>query len=151
LLYFNPLPSQEGRSLDVSNWNTSKVFQSTPFARRETVLGLSFFLSGCVSIHSLRKKGDHEQGETTKNMDPFQSTPFARRETSCAGSVISEQLMFQSTPFARRETFPIHESAIESVVSIHSLRKKGDETLADHVDEVIRFNPLPSQEGRRRI
>jgi len=79
------------------------VFQSTPFARRETRESEIYAEVICVSIHSLRKKGDicyseipilndvsihslRKKGDDSQEQDyamifTFQSTPFARRET----------------------------------------------------------------------
>jgi len=79
------------------------MFQSTPFARRET---------GCLEKEIERK--------------PFQSTPFARRETTGLYLYTKKDAPFQSTPFARRETKWLGLQNIPGTVSIHSLRKKGD-------------------------
>jgi len=79
------------------------MFQSTPFARRETLLIHCHIWYNSVSIHSLRKKGDQPTDT--------QLTP---------------EVLFQSTPFARRETVKRKIEGIEGNVSIHSLRKKGD-------------------------
>ena len=55
---FNPLPSQEGRQSGTATVRKTVVFQSTPFARRETSFGSGVTDIVNVSIHSLRKKGD---------------------------------------------------------------------------------------------
>jgi len=78
------------------------LFQSTPFARRETTVK-----------------------QIAEEFKQFQSTPFARRETIDGFPAITFW-MFQSTPFARRGTQSSRCSTLLSLVSIHSLRKKGD-------------------------
>ena len=144
-------------------------FQSTPFARRETAICGPGIGPRRVSIHSLRKKGDicpkcgekiwlcfnplpSQEGRPghclCRGADAsFQSTPFARRETS----LFYQQyrgLLFQSTPFARRETPVLIYWNGSFLVSIHSLRKKGDPMRFIFPLQLKSFNPLPSQEGR---
>jgi len=57
------------------------MFQSTPFARRETTICQAIIRKCTVSIHSLRKKGDEAKITGLSADAVFQSTPFARRET----------------------------------------------------------------------
>jgi len=96
---FNPLPSQEGRPFDpteaASGQNVSIhslrkkgdrerigktpaaiLFQSTPFARRETVPGTPTSpIDLIVSIHSLRKKGDQLHRSENPNWNCFNPLP----------------------------------------------------------------------------
>jgi len=147
------------------------VFQSTPFARRET--------KSCgypngnlyVSIHSLRKKGDDSRSSAVVGMVKFQSTPFARRETICQltgsdrrGSVSIHSLRKKGDMYADdagkmgllvsihslRKKGDDNQTQRRTMgrVSIHSLRKKGDYTVKDADGIPTCFNPLPSQEGR---
>jgi len=140
------------------------MFQSTPFARRETTISVSYRPYKCVSIHSLRKKGDgtpdvlfdcresfqstpFARRETFSSDDEthavmFQSTPFARRETFFARLIISP-IMFQSTPFARRETLLCRAGSSTLTVSIHSLRKKGDLRNTVKMSAVATFQSTP--------
>ena len=122
---FNPLPSQEGRPCP-DPCNTIRVmFQSTPFARRETIKRPPITPQRSVSIHSLRKKGDlhqHNSEQLPRRFNPLPSQE-GRQLLSMHWMVMR---MFQSTPFARRETQS-------------QLHKTKEHTC---------FNPLPSQEGR---
>jgi len=57
--YFNPLPSWEGRLDHVPVYPSYRLFQSTPFVRRETLDEREVIAMWTISIHSLREKGDH--------------------------------------------------------------------------------------------
>jgi len=105
-LRFNPLPSQEGRPLTSKAFiSNNDLFQSTPFARRET------------TANDMRSRGfrcfnplPSQEGRPTSYYADyelvylFQSTPFARRETESLRTEGPAKEAFQSTPFARRET-----------------------------------------------
>jgi len=79
------------------------VFQSTPFARRETTN------DGWPGAHGICFNPlPSQEGRHCEDHD----------EADCD--------MFQSTPFARRETGGINIMPCYKDVSIHSLRKKGD-------------------------
>ena len=144
------------------------MFQSTPFARRET---WSSKQSSSIWFQSTPfARRETEGRESNPHTQAFQSTPFARRETSSINCQLTDW-MFQSTPFARRETNLGAKKIGETYVSIHSLRKKGDlDTISSHYPftvsihslrkkgdpacgirscHLFRFNPLPSQEGRQ--
>jgi len=56
----------------------SAAFQSTPFARRETNDDLSFTSRECVSIHSLRKKGDYEEFKACIDRVGFNPLPLQK-------------------------------------------------------------------------
>ena len=101
------------------------VFQSTPFARRETPLPRTKY-------------------RRLVRFNPLPSQEGRRMPTTIAGF----QEMFQSTPFARRETGLAMPLKTILLVSIHSLRKKGDSVGISKTECPLCFNPLPSQEGR---
>ena len=80
-----------------------KKFQSTPSARRETLILLYSGMRISISIHSLREEVDQSFGNFYIFIKKFQSTPSARRET----------IIFKVTVF-------------KNFISIHSLREEGD-------------------------
>ena len=55
---FNPLPSHEGRPSNATLTVCGKLFQSTPFSRRETTVLQPPVRTCYISIHSLLTKGD---------------------------------------------------------------------------------------------
>ena len=82
---------------------TDIQFQSTPSARRATVL---------VVVRVVAPFG-------------FQSTPSARRATRAA-ACWSASVIFQSTPSARRATRPRWTLSPTLQISIHALREESD-------------------------
>ena len=72
---------EEGDYRSASAQNFSKIFLSTPSARRAT--SLTSVLWGCskISIHALREEGDANSQPLSQVMDLFLSTPSARRAT----------------------------------------------------------------------
>ena len=79
--YFNPLPPHGGRQAADKLERTSGLFQSTPSAWRETLLGEPIMYQRNISIHSLRMEGDPEIDAEFDHWELFQSTPSAWRET----------------------------------------------------------------------
>ena len=80
-----------------------KRFLSTPSARRATVSGRLPYAYQCISIHALRKEGDHFGQLALRTEIRFLSTPSARRATSCGSRQGNA-----------------HD------ISIHALREEGD-------------------------
>jgi len=101
------------------------MFQSTPFARRETPLNRLCRRTGNVSIHSLRKKRDRSLLVKLFDWGEFQSTPFARRETTVEGEV-NRVIDVSIHSLRKKGDSCIGASGGFMDVSIHSLRKKGD-------------------------
>ena len=60
------------------------LFLSTPSARRATVSVDRDRISLTISIHALRKEGDHLATLQWISVQQFLSTPSARRATDCA-------------------------------------------------------------------
>ena len=56
--HFYPRPPRGGRRSRNSSFGKSKVFLSTPSARRATTRGLRRSCRGPISIHALREEGD---------------------------------------------------------------------------------------------
>ena len=80
----------------------------------------------------------------------FQSTPSVWRET--VFSVFYGKILpFQSTPSVWRETQRATAQCLTVLISIHSLRVEGDESIDIKTDAENDFNPLPPCGGRRPI
>ena len=94
---------EEGDAVFASTPPKVFLFQSTPSARRATLLWEHFENMFGISIHALREEGDynHRQG-------------------------IAEYRKFQSTPSARRATAQRRKSRVVVRISIHALREEGD-------------------------
>jgi len=111
--------------LPIPSRTRQATFQSTPFARRETI----------TPNHALP-------------IATFQSTPFARRETLQRFADQLTPKVFQSTPFARRET-RIGSCSIFFEIRFNPLpSQEGRRIRYRRARWIGSFNPLPSQEGR---
>ena len=103
--YFNPLPPQGGRHPDLSGITATDA----------------------ISIHSLRKEGDHQRLTATAKIDvQFQSTPSARRETFHSWFFSPFMIYFNPLPPQGGRRFTYSNSHWYGNISIHSLRKEGD-------------------------
>jgi len=144
------------------------MFQSTPFARRETSISKCRTNYRCCFNPLPSQEGRPVPDRKQSGMPgSFQSTPFARRETpklilshrfstACFNPLPSQEgrpmdcistlgsRRFQSTPFARRETtIPTGYQAERWEVSIHSLRKKGDRLIPQKLLPARMFQSTP--------
>ena len=135
-LYFNPLPSCEGRPEDKNTGLRAIAFQSTPLMRGETRI------SFCHCWNTSR----------------FQSTPLMRGETK-SFALTATVRVFQSTPLMRGETI-IGSSSQEfsrkrasANISIHSPHARGDHvewprTVRDHLgNHRLLFQSTPLMRG----
>jgi len=146
--YFNPLPSWEGRpavglmELWVDHFNPLPSWEG-----RHHSVNTSLNLS-CISIHSLREKGDRSypiiipavsyfnplpSWEGRRGNIPvvfafelFQSTPFVRRETWVDGRICMCHKHFNPLPSWEGRQNHHQPTLILLDISIHSLREKGD-------------------------
>ena len=147
--HFYPRPPRGGRRSRNSSFGKSKVFLSTPSARRATTRGLRRSCRGPISIHALREEGDAYTAECMEALKVFLSTPSARRATYARrrradGYVISIH--------ALREEGDRHLcrcGAGPGKISIHALRKEGDATARPSYPRESHFYPRPPQGGRR--
>ena len=124
--HFYPRPPRGGRRSRNSSFGKSKVFLSTPSARRATTRGLRRSCRGPISIHALREEGDAYTAECMEALKVFLSTPSARRAT-----------------YARRRR------ADGYVISIHALREEGDTWAFGSLSCFANFYPRPPRGGRR--
>ena len=150
-LYFNPLPSCEGRQDRQTALRRSSPFQSTPLMRGETLgTGWTFAeaiyfnpLPSCegrqivldrrrgddsISIHSPHARGD-EKVQTFLGLDtdfnPLPSCEGRRDDTACR----PKWTAFQSTPLMRGETVRFIRRHHPQTISIHSPHARGDASV----------------------
>ena len=123
--YFNPLPSCEGRLGNLAKKETVQKFQCTPLMRGETL---------ALQLSPL----------PTCNFNPLPSCEGRRRGASPFGTPIR----FQSTPLMRGETRSRRIGHINLIISIHSPHARGDFAAVRLCGLRCDFNPLPSCEGR---
>ena len=126
--HFYPRPPRGGRRSRNSSFGKSKVFLSTPSARRATTRGLRRSCRGPISIHALREEGDAYTAECMEALKVFLSTPSARRATILA---IGE--------------------GITTRISIHALREEGDLQTRRQVQHLRDFYPRPPRGGRLTV
>ena len=148
--HFYPRPPRGGRRSRNSSFGKSKVFLSTPSARRATTRGLRRLCRGPISIHALREEGDAYTAECMEALKVFLSTPSARRATYARrrradGYVISIH--------ALREEGDRHLcrcGAGPGKISIHALREEGDRQIQEYKTTLNNFYPRPPRGGRHR-
>ena len=127
-----------------------------------------------ISIHALRKEGDHLSSAPTfkfQNFYPrppqggrlvtksgdvaadiFLSTPSARRATREMMARFNDTFRFLSTPSARRATAPACIFNPQNLISIHALREEGDlqEAAADLGGKLFLSTPSVRRATARR-
>ena len=123
--HFYPRPPRGGRRSRNSSFGKSKVFLSTPSARRATTRGLRRSCRGPISIHALREEGDVQHHANV--FDLAISIHALREEGDWDGNnFILTYFQFLSTPSARRATLLSFLWPITVTISIHALREEGD-------------------------
>ena len=148
------------------------LFQSTPSARRATILILFFSfcwryfnprpprggrqlvrqadaLSEKISIHALREEGDALQAGRLPPGYNFNPRP-PRGERPTQHRHGARCRVFQSTPSARRATQYVWAKNKEGKISIHALREESDVLLFQQILLQGYFNPRPPRGGRHR-
>ena len=100
---FYPRPPRGGRPYFLAQAGLSKIFLSTPSARRATIVCGVWPHIVSISIHALREEGDRVAAFFSRFLQKFLSTPSARRATAIW--VLSR---------------------LVSRISIHALREEGD-------------------------
>ena len=73
-------------------------FQSTPSARRATAAARRTCATVCISIHALREEGDSLPTSLALREGIFQSTPSARRATTPSGTARGRPFDFNPRP-----------------------------------------------------
>ena len=147
---FYPRPPRGGRLFCAARAASSRVFLSTPSARRATRAGEPFLLLPEISIHALREEGDTPGSPRPRcQRDFYPRPPRGGRLASiirCKGTNI-----FLSTPSARRATECLGVVLEIRRISIHALREEGDQR-APHARRGLRyFYPRPPRGGRPSV
>ena len=142
-LDFNPRPPRGGRPRSPSFIVVSRLFQSTPSARRATREIAALKAIKDISIHALREEGDIRLllrllPSSDFNPRPPRGGRHYGRQSQCSTS------LFQSTPSARRATAAYKAADAAEKISIHALREEGDRTQNATVFLLIQFQSTPS-------
>ena len=96
--HFYPRPPRGGRRSRNSSFGKSKVFLSTPSARRATTRGLRRSCRGPISIHALREEGDPRRKSRSNLWSIFLSTPSVRRATPSRHFLLRADAYFYPRP-----------------------------------------------------
>ena len=144
----------------------TKVFLSTPSARRATHQPVATGVSGAISIHALREEGDYNPFVHTCFFGYFYPRPprGGRLVEFCQ---LHQPVVFLSTPSARRATrnsymftrflrdfYPrpprggrpegVTREYFVHIISIHALREEGDMRTVYRVQTAQTFLSTPS-------
>ena len=119
--YFYPRPPRGGRLFCAARAASSRVFLSTPSARRATRAGEPFLLLPEISIHALREEGDTTTAATGTAATDFYPRPPRGGRLPLAGVVFTK-----------------------NIISIHALREEGDQTRLINTPLNLLFLSTPS-------
>ena len=147
-LHFNPRPPRGGRRGYSRKKTFSGQFQSTPSARRATILNAAAPEVLAISIHALREAGDKLWDMLKRVGWEFQSTPSARRATQIPIFCIVGY-KFQSTPSARRATrYLYHCQCTGKNFNPRPPRGGRLDESVKVCNDMYDFNPRPPRGGR---
>ena len=124
--YFNPLPSCEGRRVQIYDLKIPTLFQSTPLMRGETT-------------------DRYSRQPPVNNFNPL---PSCEGRLICLQTCPNTQLISIHSPHARGDE-ALYSPFYNDWISIHSPHARGDGNCAVLILLHIYFNPLPSCEGRQ--
>ena len=149
LLYFNPLPSCEGRRQAIGSEPVSYISIHSPHARGDAMTGEPPERYVRISIHSPHARGDTHRRHIhphKRNFNPLPSYEGRLGRTSWALA----KLNFNPLPSyegRRRPRAAIKpESTFQSTPLIRGETRRASMKRRINTD----FNPLPSYEGRRK-
>ena len=146
--HFYPRPPRGGRRSRNSSFGKSKVFLSTPSARRATTRGLRRSCRGPISIHALREEGDAYTAECMEALKVFLSTPSARRATWRWLKLSWARHNFYPRPPRGGRRIIGYPPSLTSGISIHALREEGDAPCRSDRWAYRYFYPRPPRGGR---
>ena len=151
-VYFNPLPSCEGRPRQAPARHTARAISiHSPHARGDPIFRIHLHISAYFNPLPSCEGRPRSKAENGKE-DKFQSTPLMRGETGSGSQKAVEYAQFQSTPLMRGETHYRFPDQFGHAISIHSPHARGDHiTRAAERQGKQYFNPLPSCEGRPHV
>ena len=149
-IVFQSTPSARRATLILFVLRAVTLFQSTPSARRATHQYTGAQPRVDISIHALREEGDCsllEQIITRKNI----SIHALREEgDSHLSGCTTRTIKFQSTPSARRATNAAQAWSQMQSISIHALREESDTVRMGKKQRRKNFNPRPPRGERLR-
>ena len=127
---------EEGDEEPVEVPDISKIFLSTPSARRATRHQALCDVSRRISIHALREEGDMTVEVDDPDIFEFLSTPSARRATlRSPGPIYGKDDFYPRPPRGGRQAHSVrHLDRLE--ISIHALREEGDAVPGRHGAQV---------------
>ena len=147
---FNPRPPRGERRTAFSTNSSSRLFQSTPSARRATQAIMQGVYNHIISIHALREEGDALWACFRCAACLFQSTPSARRATANTTTrSITGKYFNPRPPRGERRRILQHGASLENI-SIHALREESDQQIAGRNRREDYFNPRPPR-GERLV
>ena len=144
-LYFNPLPSCEGRHVCKMQECCKSKFQSTPLMRGETLPFWSTKLILMISIHSPHARGDDKTFNLRKLANISIHSPHARGDCRIQIQGWGETISIHS-PHARGDGQSA-ECAPEQNISIHSPHARGDSKAWITTARPKRFQSTPLMRG----
>ena len=127
IVYFNPLPSCEGRL---------PALNTLP-------------LSNIISIHSPHARGDAFWSVSLISSTYFNPLPSCEGRHRRGNASIFAQLISIHSPHARGDELDEFRVLNNNQISIHSPHARGDVYALPDSLMTLYFNPLPSCEGRR--
>ena len=146
---FYPRPPRGGRRGPWRAVLQSRLFLSTPSARRATWHHRHVYGPQRISIHALREEGDNTSNTTTAPARKISIHALREEGDGSSSKGNGKACKFLSTPSARRATSPIPTWRICDHISIHALREEGDPGHGDKSGAVRNFYPRPPRGGRR--
>ncbi len=146
-LYFNPLPSCEGRHTFGTAMHWLELFQYTPLMRGETLQFAKVRVHMRISIHSPHARGDGKVLRVNLCEEDFNPLP------SCEGrlkpySVLSNGENFNPLPSCegRQGDAKASDSGLKAI-SIHSPHARGDSCRPSSSFVFPRFQSTPLMRG----
>ena len=127
----------------------TQLFQSTPSARRATVVKIATEMPPSNFNPRPPRGGRPRNRSTGSRLRNFNPRP-PRGGRPIVGLYNSTKSQFQSTPSARRATRRDGAAGARPNISIHALREEGDGFVFFHGAAPFNFNPRPPRGGRRR-
>ncbi len=128
-MYFNPLPSCEGRLRRDIHFMRMCRFQSTPLMRGETFSACNPVIQLLISIHSPHARGDRNRSACTPHGAISIHSPHARGDLQSLTGCRCRSCHFNPLPSCegRRDGLPVLSPS--KLISIHSPHARGDRSL----------------------
>ena len=126
---FLSTPSARRATRHCPMWTLLRVFLSTPSARRATRSSEVIDDVSVISIHALREEGDTRRHQNDSDRHGFLSTPSARRATKAARLTSRATRISIHALREEGDPGPFRWPFSTPGISIHALREEGDTSL----------------------